>query len=174
MVSIVGHGEDVGRHLLATASLVHLDNLIGVDGQASVRVDHHTEKSWVGLQKQRAKKTIKRVPGSLLAQMLCLLDFMVDVHCQSKILTGYFLIDLWSARQMIKEIFRSENAPRLNFNERERERYLWTSEFSNGENPVKLVNFFYVTVNPEYFVRTKLSYPWDPQPFVHMKFSYSH
>ena len=29
------------------------------------------------------------------------------------------------------------------------------------------------TVNPEYFVCTKFSYPWDPRPFVRTKFSYS-
>ena len=29
------------------------------------------------------------------------------------------------------------------------------------------------TVNPEYFVRTKFSYPWDPRPFVRMEFLYS-
>lgn len=49
-VGVVRDGVDVRRHLVALLSLVHLDDLLRVDGQHLVGVHHHTEETRVRLQ----------------------------------------------------------------------------------------------------------------------------
>lgn len=44
-VGVVRDGVDVRRHLVALLALVHVDDLLRVDGQHLVGVDHHTEKT---------------------------------------------------------------------------------------------------------------------------------
>lgn len=40
----------MGRDFITTLALVHLDDTVGVDGEALVRVDGHAEETGVGLQ----------------------------------------------------------------------------------------------------------------------------
>ena len=49
-VSVVGDGEQMGRHLSLTFALVLLDDVHRVDGETSVWVDDDAEQSRVGLQ----------------------------------------------------------------------------------------------------------------------------
>ena len=53
--------------------------------------------------------------------------------------------------------------------------YLYPKDFLrlHRDESVTKVLFTSNTVNSEYFVRTKFSYPGDLQPFVRMKISYS-
>lgn len=49
MVSVISDGEDVGWHLISPLALVHVNDLLGIDGQSLVGIHSHTEKSRVGL-----------------------------------------------------------------------------------------------------------------------------
>ena len=49
LVGVVRNGEEMGRHLSLSASLVGLDDLGGVDGQAAVGVHSHAEQARVRL-----------------------------------------------------------------------------------------------------------------------------
>lgn len=49
-VGRVCDGVDVGGHLVPLLALVHVDDLLAVDGQVLVGVDHHTEETRVGLR----------------------------------------------------------------------------------------------------------------------------
>ncbi len=49
-VGIVSNGVDMRWHLSPSPSLVHVHYLVGVDGEAPVRVDCHTEESRIGLE----------------------------------------------------------------------------------------------------------------------------
>lgn len=55
-VGRVGDGEDVRWHLMALLALVEVHDLLGVDGQALVGVDHHAEQTRVGLETERREK----------------------------------------------------------------------------------------------------------------------
>lgn len=46
----VGYGVDVGGHFVSLLALVHFHNLLRVDGQILVGVDHHAEEAGVRLQ----------------------------------------------------------------------------------------------------------------------------
>lgn len=45
-------GVDVGGHLVSLLALVHVDYLLGVDGQVLVRVDHNAEQTRVRLRRR--------------------------------------------------------------------------------------------------------------------------
>lgn len=49
-VGVVRDGVDVRRHLVALLALVHLDDLLRVDGQHLVGVHHHAEETRVRLR----------------------------------------------------------------------------------------------------------------------------
>lgn len=49
-VGRVRDGVDVRGHLVSLLALVHVDDLLGVDGQVLVGVDHHAEEPRVRLQ----------------------------------------------------------------------------------------------------------------------------
>ena len=51
-VGDVGDGEHMRGHLVSFLPLVDFDDLLGVDGQSLVGVDHHTEEPGVGLSEQ--------------------------------------------------------------------------------------------------------------------------
>ena len=48
-VGTVGDAENVGRDFITSLANVHLDDTVGVDGEALVRVDGHAEETGVGL-----------------------------------------------------------------------------------------------------------------------------
>lgn len=48
-VGRVCDGVDVRGHLVTLLALVHVDYVLGVDGQVLVRVDHHAEETRVRL-----------------------------------------------------------------------------------------------------------------------------
>lgn len=48
-VGRVCDGVDVRGHLVSLLSLVHVHDVLGVDGQVLVRVDHHAEETRVRL-----------------------------------------------------------------------------------------------------------------------------
>lgn len=48
-VGVVCDGVDVWWHLVAFLALVHLDDLLGVDGQHLVGIHHHAEEAGVRL-----------------------------------------------------------------------------------------------------------------------------
>ena len=48
-VGTVGDAENVGRHFVTSLANVHLDDSVGVDGEAFVRIDGHAEETGVGL-----------------------------------------------------------------------------------------------------------------------------
>lgn len=50
MVGVVSDREDMWRHLVPPLSLVHVYDLLRVDGQPLVGVDGHTEESRVRLR----------------------------------------------------------------------------------------------------------------------------
>lgn len=52
-VGRVCDGVDVGRHLVPLLALVHVHDVLRVDGQVLVRVDHHTEETGVRLGTER-------------------------------------------------------------------------------------------------------------------------
>ncbi len=52
-VGSVCDGEDVRRHLEPLLPLVQLDDLLCVDGEALVRVDHHAKQAGVSLEGMR-------------------------------------------------------------------------------------------------------------------------
>ena len=49
LVGIVSNREQVRRHLSLPFAFVVINDFLGVDGQPTVGVDSHTEKSGVGL-----------------------------------------------------------------------------------------------------------------------------
>lgn len=49
-VGCVRDGVDVGRHLVPLLSLVHVDNLLWINGQLLVWIYHNTEETWISLQ----------------------------------------------------------------------------------------------------------------------------
>ena len=49
LVRPVRDGEEMGRHLVPPLADVHLDDRVGVDRVAPVRVDHHAEQARVGV-----------------------------------------------------------------------------------------------------------------------------
>lgn len=53
-VGRVGDGVDVGRHLVPLLALVHVDDLLRVDGQLLVGIDHHAEEARVRLPNREA------------------------------------------------------------------------------------------------------------------------
>lgn len=48
-VGTVGDAENMGWDFITTLANVHLDDTVGVDGEAFVRVDGHAEETGVGL-----------------------------------------------------------------------------------------------------------------------------
>lgn len=48
-VGRVRDGVDVWRHLVPLLALVHVDDLLAVDGEVLVGIDHHAEETGVGL-----------------------------------------------------------------------------------------------------------------------------
>lgn len=55
-VGVVRDGVDVRWHLVALLALVHLDDLLRVDGQHLVGVHHHAEETRVGLQRAAGRE----------------------------------------------------------------------------------------------------------------------
>ena len=51
-VGVVGDGEQMGRHLGPALALVLMYDVLGVDWQTSVGVDHDAEQTRVGLHMQ--------------------------------------------------------------------------------------------------------------------------
>ena len=51
-VGVVSDGEQMGRHLSPALALVLVDDVLGVDGQTPVGVDHDAEQTRVGLHMQ--------------------------------------------------------------------------------------------------------------------------
>jgi len=49
-VGIVGNGEEMRRHVVAPFSLIPVNDTQRVDGNASIRVDDHAEKTGIRLQ----------------------------------------------------------------------------------------------------------------------------
>ncbi len=45
IVRVIGNGEQMGRHLVSPLTTVLRYDILGVDGQALVGVDHHTEET---------------------------------------------------------------------------------------------------------------------------------
>lgn len=56
-VGVVRDGVDVRRHLVTLLALVHLDDLLRVDGQHLVGVHHHAEETRVRLQRAGDEKS---------------------------------------------------------------------------------------------------------------------
>ena len=56
-VSLVGSGVDVRRHLVTLFPLVHVDDLLCVDREPFVRVDHHAEQPRVRLRRGKERGT---------------------------------------------------------------------------------------------------------------------
>lgn len=56
-VSVVRDGVDVRRHLVTLLALVHLDDLLRVNGQHLVGVHHHAEETRVRLQRAGDKES---------------------------------------------------------------------------------------------------------------------
>lgn len=54
-VGLVSNGVHVRRHFVTLLPLVHLNDLLCVDGQPFVRVDNHTEQARVGLGKGKGR-----------------------------------------------------------------------------------------------------------------------
>lgn len=54
-VGRVGDGVDVRRHLVPLLALVHFDDLLRVDGQLLVGIDHHAEEARVRLPNREPK-----------------------------------------------------------------------------------------------------------------------
>lgn len=61
---------DVGRHLVPLLALVHVDDLLRVDGQLLVGIDHHAEEARVRLPNREPKLTSRRGPGGALGHGL--------------------------------------------------------------------------------------------------------
>lgn len=53
-------GEDVWRHLVSLDAFILFHDLLGVDGQLFVRVDHHAEQAGVCLQIKKRNGTEKQ------------------------------------------------------------------------------------------------------------------
>lgn len=72
-VGTVCDGEHVRRHLMALYALVPLHDLLRVDGQLLVRIDHHAEQAGICLRrgKWRWGGDEGRLVHSILAE-LCL------------------------------------------------------------------------------------------------------
>lgn len=56
-VGCVRDRVDVGRHLVPLLALVHFDDLLRVDGQLLVGIDHHAEEAGVRLPNGEPKLT---------------------------------------------------------------------------------------------------------------------
>ena len=55
-VSLVSNGVDMRRHLVTLLSLVHVDDLLCVDREPFVWVDHHAEQTRVRLKERGGEK----------------------------------------------------------------------------------------------------------------------
>ena len=56
LVGVVRDGEEMRGHLSLPLAPVGVDDLLGVDGQAPVRVHSHTEQAGVGLEDRGDKQ----------------------------------------------------------------------------------------------------------------------
>lgn len=81
-VGRVCDGVDVRRHLVPLLALVHVHNLLGVDGQVLVGVDHHAEQPGVRLHTHTAlgDMTIYQYRDKIVTKSSVLFKFNSNIH----------------------------------------------------------------------------------------------